>query len=281
MPINLTNVSPSSVGDYAICSQKLVYDSTYGRPFSSSMYADYGTVCHYFTQYQLGLNPKKQPDENTIMSARRLPEFVGQSENVFFDAVNACAVKAISALPTLPKDIYWIPEFEAADPSLLPGRLSRSSGKVKGFSGDVDLLRSDRQELIDLKFVSKLPTKCKSTYLWQMGSYHLITGVPKTTLVFITRDARYAATLELNWQYPKFAEFAQQMRRVVAKMGHADFEQYAFPVLGDNCEWCDHKNRCPLQGLPSVDQHHKRQTVIPVDHSFTHMLNAAAAGKLL
>lgn len=278
MPVNLTNISPSSVGAYAACSMKLVFDSTFGRPFESSMYADFGTVCHFFTQFKLGLNPRKEPGDDVLQSARRLPEFLGQTEDVFFNAVDACAERAIAALPPLPKDIFWIAEYEAADKSLLPTRLSRSSGQVKGFGGDIDLLRSDRVKLIDLKFVSKIPTKCKVEYLWQMGSYHLVTGVPQTMLLFVTRDAKYSAHISMDWSFPKMAELAQSMRRAIGRMGHDDFEKYAAPVEGDQCGFCDHKARCPVMALPTVNHHMKESKVKPVDH-MTFFNKLAAASK--
>src|ERR1022692_3646991 len=128
MPINLTVISPSSVGTYAVCPQKLVYDSTIGGKFEFNEYADYGTLCHYFTMYKMGLNPRKEPEDKLFRSAMKLPEFQGQSDEKLLDAIDKCADKAIAVLDSrvpLPAGVFWIAEHEMADKTLLPGRIGR------------------------------------------------------------------------------------------------------------------------------------------------------------
>lgn len=283
MPINLTVVSPSTVGAYAACSQKLVYDSTIGGKFEFNQYADFGTLCHYYTMFKMGLNPRKEPEERLFASAMSLPEFQGQSDERLLEAIDRCADTAIAILNSrvpLPAGVFWIAEHEMADKTLLPTRIGRK-GEVKGFSGDIDLLASNREHLIDFKFVSKMPTKCKVEYLWQMGSYHLISGVPKTTLVFVTRDSKYSATIEMDWTFPTMAKFAQQMRNKIAQMAHVEYERYAIPVEGDQCDFCAHKTICVMKKMPSVNLHMAvaKKPSVPVDNSYLAKLARLAAAQ--
>lgn len=249
MAIDLSNISPSSVGAYAACPAKLVFDSKFGRAFTSSPNADFGTVCHYQSQLKLGLKVDKEPTPEQVANAMRLPEFMGRPDTVFVEAVNKCAEKAISYLPPLPDGSFWIPEHKVYDKNMLPARKDRS-GKEVVYGGSIDVLRSDRTLLADFKFTSKIPASVKGEYLWQMVSYHLVSGVPKTQLIFVTRDAKNACTVTLDFTLPLWKEFASQARISINRMGHADYERYAHPVEGSQCDWCDHKRRCPLKQLP-------------------------------
>lgn len=249
--INLTLVSPSAVGDYAACSMKLLYDSIHGKPFDAGPPANFGTVCHFVATSKLGLKAK-EPEEFIIRSAMTLPEFSGRAESVFYDAVNACADKAISELPPLIPGTYWIAEHKAFDKNLLPTRVGRNSKEITGFGGEIDLFRSDREMLVDFKFVGKMPTKVKTAYTWQLGSYSLVTKIPKTAIIFVSRDAKYSSKLMIDWRAPEFVEFNNQQRRVIEQMGHVNYAQYAHPVEGDQCDFCSHRTRCVLKKMPSM-----------------------------
>jgi hypothetical protein len=250
VPIDLSKISASIVGAYAACPLRLVFDSKYGKPFESSPEADFGTVCHYFTQYMLGVAPDKEPSEETIANAKRVG-FVNKPAEAFDNAVMACAKKAIEKLPKLKDGVTWVTEMKVHDKTLLPERVTRKGEKL-GFGGDVDLLASDRSELWDLKFVGRAPDSVKVEYLWQKGSYHLASGVPITGILFVTRDAKWSGLVKIDWTKPPWPEMVGYMRGAIEWMGHANFERHAYPVEGDHCGFCSHKNRCPVKQVPMI-----------------------------
>jgi len=280
MPINLSLLSPSSIGDYAACSQRLVFDSQYGKPFGSSPHADFGTVCHYWTQYILGTDPKDEPSDQTIASARTLPEFTGKSEEKFTNAVAACAKKAKDSLPGLPQGITWVAEAKTYDRSLLPTRIGRK-GEVSGFGGNIDLLRSDRTELWDLKFVGRPPDKVRMAYVWQLGSYHILSKVPITGILFTTRDARWSGTLKIDWRTPLMASMARNIDGFIRACELVNFEKHAYPVAGDHCYFCEHKHRCPAQQLPALSTRLSIDLPPVGDPNWLASLQAQAKGNVL
>ena len=249
--INLSNVVPSNVGDYAACTQRLVYDSIFGRPYTSNCYADYGTVCHYWTQLLLGCPPSKSPTEEQYELARTVPELKHKSMEELIIAAKKCGEKAIKSLPTLPAGITWLSENKAYDKTILPARKGRH-GDICGFGGDVDLLRSDRTELWDLKFIGRPVDVVKPLYMWQLGSYFIVSKVPTTGILFVTRDAKWSGQLKINWTSPPFDELADKINGFLFLVGQADFERLAYPMEGPHCEWCPHKGRCPTKHMPAI-----------------------------
>lgn len=279
MPINLSLVSPSSVGDYAACTQRLLFDSRTGKSFGPKMHADFGTVCHYFTMYLLGVAPpNKAPGDELVASARQLPEFKGRSEQVFFDAVTKASQKAVDALPPLTHPLVWIAESKHYDRTLLPTRVGRK-GDISGFGGDVDLMRSDRDILWDLKFVGSPPDKMRVAYIWQMGSYHIVSKVPKTGILFVTRDGRSASKVVINWTLPHMVDFANRIRGFIESTGHTNFEKHVYPLAGEHCFFCDHKGKCATQMLPSISAktEYKIPEVTPADQD--HFLDSFLASQ--
>lgn len=279
MPIKLSNISASIVGAYAACPLRLVFDSEFGKPFESSPEADFGTVCHYFTQYNLGCAPEKEPNDETIANAKRVG-YVTKPESVFMDAVMACANKAIATLPELPAGVTWVSEFKANDKTLLPDRVSRD-GKHTGFGGDIDLLRSDRASLWDLKFVGRQPESVKVEYLWQLGSYHLASKVPITGILFVTRDAKWAGKLEIDWTKEPWPKMIQYMRGFIEWTGHANFEKHAYPIEGDHCGFCAHKHRCPAKQVPAIKNFNTRLSAPVGDADWMNRLKLKAKGSVL
>jgi hypothetical protein len=250
MSINLSHVSPSCLGDYAACPQRLVYDTTYGKTFTQNPYADFGTICHYFTMYLLGVAPDKEPGDNIFESASQLSE-IGGNRDKLNKAVMKCAQKAVDVLPKLGTGLCWVSEHKTYDKNILPTRVGRK-GDVCGFGGDIDLMASDRSELWDLKFVSKPVDKVKTTYAWQLGAYHVTSRVPVTGILFVTRDARWAGMLKMDWRQPHFAELAVSIRNFLQFVDHNNFEKYAYPIEGEHCAFCEHKQRCPTKRIPMI-----------------------------
>ncbi len=279
MPINLSNVSASIVGGYAACPLRLVFDSTHGKPFESSPEADFGTVCHYFTQLKLGCPPEKEPAEDTIANAKRTG-FVTKPEDLFHNAIKACTDKAIETLPKLPNGVDWISEHKANDKTLLPQRISRD-GKRNGFGGDVDLLASDRSQLWDLKFVGRPPEYLKVEYFWQLGAYHIASKIPVTGILFVTRDAKWAGTAKIDWTEAPWPEMANYMRGFIEWTGHANFERHAYPIEGPHCGFCDHKHRCPAKQIPPIKSSIKLMASPTGDIAWLERLKLKAQGSVI
>lgn len=238
--INLSLISPSSVGQYAACSMRLVWDSQFGKPRKASPAADFGTVCHWLAMTELGCGPLDPPSDAIIKGAAE--RFEGDIERMHEQAMT-CARFANTKLPALAPGTKWVAELNVHDPSLLPERVNRR-GEKKGYGGSIDLLMSDNSHVVDYKFVGELPHHVKIEYVWQMGSYSFLKNVPLTTILFTTRDAKHSTKITIDWRIPRFAAYRDQMRTFIHRCGLADFERYAFCMAGDHCDWCDHKARC-------------------------------------
>jgi len=246
-PINYTLVSPSKVGAYAACTQRLVWDSDSPPVFKSSKWADFGTVCHYITQYKLGCAPPDAPTPEQIASAQTL---VG-SEEQLIRRTDECSDLAISQLPKLPHGVTWLAEVPAHDPNLLPERRSRKDPtRVEGFGGSIDLMASNRSIIVDLKFPTRPPDAFKIEYVWQLASYAMLTGVSKTLILWVmsTGKSYYSATID--WSDSRFASLLPRVRKFVERCGHKHFRDYVYPMAGDHCQYCDHKDRCPAKFIP-------------------------------
>jgi hypothetical protein len=252
MPVNLTYVSPSTVGAYAACSQRLVFDTKYGKPFIASPNMDFGTVCHYTTHHKLGLGTSaKELAEAVIANAANLPEF-NKDVSYMTKAASKCADKAIAALPKLPLGVRWLAEVSEYSKQYLPSRISRKG--LPGFGGDIDLLSSDRKQLWDFKFVSRPVEKIKVEYLWQLASYHILSGAPKTGMLFITRDAKFCGIALIDWSLEKHAPFINNVANFLHSVDDPKFSERSYPVEGEHCAFCEHKHVCPLKSVPEVKQ---------------------------
>ena len=252
-------ISPSGVGDYAVCPYKLVLDSDFPDPVEFDMYEphkDFGTVCHYTTQYLLGCAPDKAPTEEQLISARQCPGVPKTPSN--FDArVLKCsnlAIETLNQVSPLPAGMHWISEHHTTIPTLLPWRLGRNTGEVEGYGGSIDIMRSDRGILWDFKFVGRLPEAIKTVYLWQLASYYLCSKVRKTGILWTTRDGNHPAHLLIDWESsPELQEFAGRVHRFIEFTGHKKFRSIAWPVKGESCFFCKHKGvRCPLYKIPAI-----------------------------
>ena len=247
--VNLSLISPSTVGDYAGCPRRLVWDTLYPPPRETNKFADFGSLAHYNTMYQMGLNPPPVKDfELVVSSAGSL--YKGSEEEL----TGALDVVSKTAMKHIPKGYTWLCEQKKYDSSLLPERVSREG--AKGFGGSIDLLSTCNRLGIDFKFVGKPPTEVKLAYLWQMAAYHLVSGCEKFMLLFVTRDAKYVTSCTMNFGAPLWKEFASQVRQGIAAMGHADFARnsYVCKGNGDQCTYCKHHARCALQNMPKLEE---------------------------
>ena len=246
-PINYTLVSPSKVGAYAACTQRLVWDSDLPPKYTSSKWADFGTVCHYMTQYKLGCAPPDAPTPEQMASAATL---VG-SEDAMVARADMCSDLAIEQLPKLQAGVSWLAEVPVHDPDLLPERRSRKDpSKVEGFGGSIDLLSTNRAKIVDLKFPTRPPSEFKVEYVWQLASYAMLTGVHETHILWVMSTGKSFYSATINWSDTRFAPFIPRVRKFVERCGHKHFRDYVYPTAGSHCQYCDHKERCPLSYVP-------------------------------
>lgn len=247
--IKLKLVSPSSVGNYAACPMRLVWDSEMEAGFRGSGYADFGTLAHYLTMYKMGLNPPP-PDHPDELEDRA--RSIYRSPGDFERDLDASTTRATKAIPTLPGGLTWVCERRVHNPKILPERTSRQGDK--GFGGLIDILASDRSRMWDFKFVSRPPEKVKTVYLWQMASYHLCSGVPVCGLLFVTRDGRQVRHCRLDFRLKPAQEFAGFVSQFINSTGHADFKRNAYCMAGAHCEdFCEHRGRCYAYNIPPLE----------------------------
>jgi hypothetical protein len=251
---------------------RLVLDSDYPVPRTSNPPADYGTLLHFATMTKQGLNPPP-PKDFELIEANALSLY-RNSPTLLSAAIDCSSELAMTCLPKLTGSARWVPELRKHDDRLLPERRSREGHA--GYGGLIDLMASDRSILVDFKFVSKLPDKVKLSYLWQMASYHIVTGVPKCMLLFTARPdkdslarvaAKYGgdpmktplsldvipanirggtATCIIDFTLPLWKKFAEGCMGRIHSIGHADFRRSAYFAEGDQCTYCVQKERCPL-----------------------------------
>lgn len=267
----LTACSPSNIGDYAGCPMKLVLDAQtpkVDKPFLAP-YSSFGTVAHWLTQsilIQRGIavaTNLKAPDARTLALARECKGVPGAYESQFIKWMEMVATKAadiLQVISPLAPGTHWIAEKGSYNASIMPTRLGRK-GNLSGFGGSIDVLRSDRDVLWDFKFVGtdKVPTPptSRSTkvdagitnqYLWQLAGYHLSEGVPRTGLLWTSRDAESVSYLLVDWTDPRAAALAASVRGFLNFVSYKDFHKMAWPVRGPVCQYCDHAGpygKCP------------------------------------
>lgn len=243
-------VSPSRIGLYAACTDRLRRDSISPPAYRSNAAADFGTVCHYEAMRDLGAigcETLKPPKEDQINLAATL----FSDKHAMQNQAKKCAQLANTRVPKLPEGIKWRCEVSQYDQTLLPKRVNRDGGT--GYGGSIDLLATDDSVLLDYKFVGKIPGIVKVEYLWQMGSYSLLRDVNETILLFTTRDCRTVATISFKWKAdPKWKRFRDQIRSFIDRIGHANFANYCYPMAGEHCEYCDHRDDCPAFNQPRI-----------------------------
>lgn len=293
IPINLTCVSPSGVGDVAACLQKLVFDTDYPEdpddPNPYQAHADFGTVCHYESQTSLGgisVPPKKYTQEQWD-SARSCPG-VPKTHRGFVERIRKCAEKAnetVNRVTPLPADCKWTPELRAYNPKLLPTRIGRK-GDVCGYGGMVDLIMSNRSVLWDYKFTGQIPTaraesEVKTTYLWQCLSYHINTGVPKTGIVWTNRMGTASCYVMIDWAIPQLQNYISYLGNFFRLIQKPNFRDLAYPIRGDQCFFCRHRRagRCPAWHIPDLVDTTVQSLFSSEPNALDDLLNAARSGE--
>jgi len=224
--------------------------------------ADFGSLAHVNTQIKLGVPAQlltRPPEELAKLraSAARCRE-ISQSSHTLDEHLDVVGNAAVAAVDHwYPRGTRkWLGEIKAYNSQWLPTRVGRT-GIVSGFGGSIDLMLDDKSVLIDLKFVAQLPISVSVEYLWQMGSYALLTEVPKTVLLFTERAAQRSARIEVNWTRPANRDMLGKIKTLLDFIDQSPdlFRSLAYPVEGDQCTWCPHKEvRCPLHQIPRPEE---------------------------
>lgn len=269
----IANMSPSKVGDYAACPMQAVLDADYPRVEKPEFkcYSDFGKICHWQAQYMIGAATlDEKPPQAEWDSARTTPDVPGTPLN-FQARVEQCATTAISvvqAATPLKPGAKWLSEVKAYSKEWLPQRIGRK-GDNCGFGGSIDLVASDQSVLWDFKFVGakKVPVEndinprfrpdtgfqnvgnagIKNTYVWQCGSYHTLTKIPQTNIVWVGRDGKTKSYVGMNWATERGAMFTASIKAFLTLVDSPGglFRKMAWPVRAGHCDDCSHKDRCP------------------------------------
>lgn len=253
--INLKKVRPSKLGDFAVCPLQLLYDSEHEVEEDDTYrpQREFGTVCHYHAQSDMGVPPPKKYTQEELDWAMMCPRVPKRTKADFFARVEKCATQAnsvINRLTPLEPGEQWISEYLANDTKILPARIDSDGNK--GYKGSVDLLRNNRKMLWDYKFTGRLPERIKTAYLWQLASYHILTGCEKTGIIWTTRCGKNSAYLIIDWTEEPMQRLANHVRGFLKFVDHPIFAEVAWPVRGESCTFCDHKLRCPAQQVPLI-----------------------------
>jgi len=290
-------MSPSGVGKYALCTKRLVAEADHPEwDEPSGPAACFGTVCHYGTQLSLGLAPPKPPSEYDFRTAKLVkhlnaPPITSRSAlskkskevfdfitavcgnqpeptkekpldpAAFYDRVVEASCKAaVAALPELPEGVRWVAEHHVNLPTLLPERIGKTGNR--GFSGSIDLMRSDRSELWDLKFPGEAVNKVEFLYVAQLASYHIITGIPRTGLFFIPVGGLNPSRFLIDWRIPAMKDLCDSLRGFISWTDDAAFRRHAWYAPGENCKYCYLNPKkwprpqtaeiCPIFALPDI-----------------------------
>lgn len=267
----LANMSPSGIGDYATCPMKAVFDADYPKIEKPEWqcYSNFGKVCHWTAQYMMGAVPKEDRPEQAVWDSAQTTPDVPNTTNNFLARVELCASVAnevVRNATPLPPGVTWKGEVKAYNREMLPKRVGRK-GDVCGFGGSIDLAASDKSVLWDYKFVGakKVPGETdinpkfrpdagmigagnagiKNTYVWQCGSYHILTKIPKTNIAWVGRDGKARSFISINWDHARGASFATRIEGFLKFVDTPYFRDVAWPVRGETCDNCSHKDRCP------------------------------------
>lgn len=292
----LTALSPSSVGEAAACPYRLVQKALDPKPKDPRWqpYADFGTVCHWQTQFRLGCAPATKPAESVVWSACKLSGMPKTPAGLWqrADDCATTAIRAVQAITPLRPGVTWLGEQNEYTTELLPQRRGRK-GELKGYGGSLDLLKSDRSYLIDLKFVGpdKVPETfasdprsepgdlgIKNEYIWQCASYHIVSKVPLTTLLWVSRDAKKSAYVEIDWTTPQAKQMAIRASRFIEFVGFSNFASIAWPVRGPHCAHCEEKPTCPAWcAIRAKDPAFRQALRTSIDPHMLGLVPAAAA----
>ncbi|MFA6132429.1 MAG: hypothetical protein WC869_00280 [Phycisphaerae bacterium] len=274
----IANMSPSAIGDYAACPLKAVYDADYPRVFKPQFqcYSNFGKICHWQTQYMIGgATLEDRPPQKEWDSARDTPDVPSTPAN-FLARVEQCATVAAAVVrdaTPLPPGVQWKSEIKAYSKNWLRYRIGRK-GDNCGFGGSIDLAASDRSVLWDLKFVGakKVPQESdinpkfrpdagflttgnagvKNVYVWQCGSYHILTQIPRTNIVWVGRDGKTKSYVGMDWSSERGQVFANSIKSFLTFVDTPGFRQLAWPIRATHCDDCSHKDRCPAWMISSA-----------------------------
>jgi hypothetical protein len=252
--INLSEVSPSSVGDYMVCPWKLVADTDFPEEEDNTYrpHRDFGTVCHWHGQVEAGAppDPAELYTDEQVSWAKKCPG-VPSTDSFFWKRVEKVAkfmASTLHQISPLTPGTEWVAEYNKYDKNILPDRVSRS-GK-KGFGGKIDLLRSDRAIMWDYKVTGRLPDKAKVVYIVQCLSYHVVTEVPITGILWVNREGTQAAYLKIDWTTELGQLYKKMFMGFLRFIQYENFRDLAWCVPGEACFFCDHKRRCPAKAIP-------------------------------
>lgn len=230
----------SKMGLYASCPRasyldKLIHENPELRPndgeYSSSAYADLGTLIHDALQTRLGcvmqtrLTESMQPLRDNAASLYSNPEAL--------EAAIASNVEwAASIFPAAPDGKAWVAEPE---------------GETASLTGHLDFESQDGSAIIDLKTTARKPDnkRMKPLHLAQVVSYWTLRGRKakwaKILYLDSTKGAWAILTDKVDFTNPFVQEYADNLNNLSYDIMN---EPRSMAVPGDHCKsgFCSYRN---------------------------------------
>jgi hypothetical protein len=241
-------LSPSAVGDAMACPLQLSLDAL--NPKQDNKYKEakaFGTVAHFVAQCLRGVDPiPAKPSAEDYKLARRVRDApTGAAFEAHVERIAREANRVIDVVSPLPPGVRWTAEKRVYDPTLLPERRNRHG--EAGYGGLVDLFSSDGLIAWDYKFTGYLPDEINSSYLWQMISYHVVSGARYAGIVFCDRNTGNCVYAFIDWHHPRLSKAVPYLSRFLRFASYKNFHELAWPVRGTQCKFCAHRESvCPL-----------------------------------
>jgi hypothetical protein len=137
-------------------------------------------------------------------------------------------------------------------------------------SGHMDFLSEDWTHGCDLKTTSMAPehSRVKTSHLYQMAGYHLLTGRRLQHCPLLYVDSRNAAWVDLipcSFTSPDMQFFCDQVEEFCRFLMSDRLMEVAWPRLGKHCyqTWCPWEPHCAQKFIPPRGRHFdaiRRQT---------------------
>lgn len=255
----------SSLGAYALCSQRAAFDRGISegviepaiRSDSMSPYAALGTVEHFHLQDGLRCT---FPKRDKAWIGRHQGE-IKQIATDYFGGDMGAAVSAFASgdplafAPTLAEIAAAQSLFDSKDTMMgivrdtvraaadqMPKLAAGVTWLAEPFvdtskdlaPGHIDFLSSDNAWIVDLKTTSRKPDggKVKTEAFWQLCDYHLNTGAPKGRVLYVdSKGGEWTLVVDIDFMSDIVQSFLPNVPKLVKRLRSNKLYDEAYPQL--------------------------------------------------
>ena len=256
------NPRSSSVGNYFSCLQRAAFDRALAQGMltvedlglpekgcDDTKYADYGSRTHEAWQRQytdtFGSPPPRDEEitEQWVAASR----LCGDDLDAVRASVDACAMRAVEAMPEAWDGLEWVAELDC---------------KPKGLklTGHIDLIAPKEGLFVDLKTTGRKPDhgRPKPAHLYQIAAYslmlrHMGINPTKGYLLYVESvRARWAILCEIDVNSEHFLELEAHLFDFLKYLTSAQLFKHARPNIGSQCttQFCPYVSICRDKYLP-------------------------------